>query len=145
MKNIYHILYAAEYWITREIFGNKEDEPEFASIVSLTVFLYLAFDSLYCFVTFQLLKNRELTFLLDKKASILIGTILLLFNLYYFNTNRRKTIIQEFYNLKKRKKLFYIIVVIIYDLFIFIMTIIIGGSIAHNIYWFEKDLYFFGK
>jgi len=137
MKNIYHIFYAVNYWITTAIFRNKKDEPEFATTISVTLFVFLFLITLLDMVFFHFFHNREIVInKLNKNVYFIIITIILIFNYKYFSSIKIKKILREFENLENYKKHIYKIIIVCFELLILLGAFFTAQSISDNYFWF---------
>jgi len=136
MKKMFQIFYAVDYWITTVIFRNKNDEPEFASMIAMSIDIFFSLLFFYILITFHYFHSRELIRDENKTFGYIAITLTLIIVFSLFKKEHRIEALNKFNNLKKEDKVKYIIFVLIYKILLIISIIYLANSIKNNVYWF---------
>ena len=131
---MFHVFFAVNYWITNDVFRNKE-YPIFATTVVVSVYQFFILLFIYDLIFFQVYNKRNLVIDDSKIVGFTVITILLFMNFYYFKSKKVKKILNHFNELERSSQIMYKLFSIVLMLLIIASTIYMSYSIRNNIQW----------
>ncbi len=133
---MFNNFFCVNYEIITKVFRNK-DYPFLLTILSLVIYQFFTVLFIIDFITFQILKRRDIIMEREITYGIILISLLIISNYAFFSHNNRSMKIwNEYLNYNKSKKMKYRLFSYILMIAIIILNVFAVYSLRNNIYWF---------
>lgn len=132
---MFYKFFCVNFEITAKLFRNR-DYPFFSTILSLVIYQFFTILFINDFITFQILRRRDIIMERDMTYGIILISLLIVANYSYFSHNNRYVKIWNSYlNYSKKKKMKYRLFSSLVMVTIIVLNILMVYSLRHNINW----------
>ncbi|MAO09569.1 MAG: hypothetical protein CMC07_01400 [Flavobacteriaceae bacterium] len=133
---MFNNFFCVNYEIITKVFRNK-DYPFLSTILSLVIYQFFTVLFIIDFITFQILKRRDIIMEREITYGIILISLLIISNYVFFSHNNRSMKIwNEYLNYNKSKRMKYRLFSYILMITIIILNVFAVYSLRNNIYWF---------
>ena len=132
---MFNNFFCVNFEMTVKLFRNK-DYPFLSTILSLVIFQFFTILFINDFITFQILKRRDIIMERDMTYGIILISLLIIANYAFFSHNNRYVKIWNNYlNYSNKKKMQYRLFSSIVMVMIIVINIFSVYSLRNNINW----------
>ena len=132
---MFNSFFSVNYELTTKVFRNK-DFPFLSTILSLVIYQFFTILFITDFITFQILKRRDIIMEREMTYGIILIILLIISNYAFFSHNNRYIKIWNNYlNHSKKKKMKYRLVSYIVMITIIAINVFAVYSLRINIHW----------
>ena len=133
---MFNNFFCVNYEIITKVFRNK-DYPFLSTILSLVIYQFFTVLFIIDFITFQILKRRDIIMEREITYGIILISLLIISKYVFFSHNNRSMKIwNEYLNYNKSKRMKYRLFSYILMITIIILNVFAVYSLRNNIYWF---------